>query len=477
MKSYFLQLVDRHQLKISEAESFSVEDFLESDYCVEKIKEIKKLESELMEKWVIRKELLDFQGYNLKLPNGTEGKLYDVNFEFDPIKFENIVVESFEGIDEIGLHFNEEDLSINGIPAKSGDFTVVVNFYHLKDSDKVSYTKEIFFFINPDPKKLWKNLPSDQNDMFWKEDDVTILDRISESQSIIVSSKRGRSHQNVGSFRDDDFAYLSIPESGWSIVSVSDGAGSYKFSRKGSELACKSIVDFFSEYFQSDEFLFFDQQLNELGFENIKDTESLSKKILYKGVLNTFNEIKSFAESHYNNFPEEFEGLNDKSPIEFFHCTLVFTVFKRFKYGTVFLTFSVGDCPAAVYEESSDKLNLLNWLDIGEFGGGTRFITQANIFHSKEHPMASRFSMKVVENFSHVFLMTDGIYDPKFIVESNLEKPEYWSSFLSDLRGNNENQASVSFKLEDENMKNEFSTWMDFWSPGNHDDRTLAIIF
>ena len=477
MKSYFLQLIDRHKLKVSETESFSVEDFLESDFCVEKIKEIEKLESELMEKWVIRKELLDFQSYNVKLPNGTEGKPYDVNFEFDSIKFENIIVESFEGIDELGLQFNGEDLSINGIPAKSGDFTAVVNFYHLKDSDKVHHTKEIFFFINPDPKKLWKNLPSDQNDIFWKEDDITILDRISESQSIIVSSKRGRSHQNVGSYRDDDFAYFSSPECGWSIVSVSDGAGSYKFSRMGSEIACKSIVDFFSEYFQSDEFLLFDQQLNELDFENIKDTESQSKKILYRGVLKTFNEIKSFAETHHNNFPDEFEGLNDKSPIEYFHCTLVFTIFKRFKYGTVFLTFSVGDCPAAVYEESTGKLNLLNWLDIGEFGGGTRFITQANIFHSKEHPMASRFSMKVVENFSHFFLMTDGIYDPKFIVESNLEKPEYWEAFLSDLKGNNDNEACVSFKLDDENMKNEFSKWMDFWSPGNHDDRTLAIIF
>ena len=41
-------------------------------------------------------------------------------------------------------------------------------------------------------------------------------------------------------------------------------------------------------------------------------------------------------------------------------------------------------------------------------------------------------------SISFIFLMTDGIYDPKFIVEANLEKNEKWKEFLEDLNGNNE---------------------------------------
>ena len=73
--------------------------------------------------------------------------------------------------------------------------------------------------------------------------------------------------------------------------------------------------------------------------------------------------------------------------------------------------------------------------------------------------------------------MSDGIYDPKFVVEANLEKHEKWVEFLQDLHGKNEDNAAVEFSAENKEMANQLSNWMDFWSPGNHDDRTLAIIF
>ena len=74
-------------------------------------------------------------------------------------------------------------------------------------------------------------------------------------------------------------------------------------------------------------------------------------------------------------------------------------------------------------------------------------------------------------------LMTDGIYDPKFVVEANLEKIEKWQAFLEDLGGNNEEKITVEFTPENTEIATQLSAWMDFWSPGNHDDRTLAVIF
>lgn len=62
-------------------------------------------------------------------------------------------------------------------------------------------------------------------------------------------------------------------------------------------------------------------------------------------------------------------------------------------------------------------------------------------------------------------------------MEANLEKLENWKTFVDDLKGNNEDQAAVLFEPSNNEIASQLSQWMDFWSPGNHDDRTLAIIF
>ncbi len=116
----------------------------------------------------------------------------------------------------------------------------------------------------------------------------------------------------------------------------------------------------------------------------------------------------------------------------------------------------------------------MNKLDVGEFGGGTRFITMPEIFRDG---FSSRFGFKLIEDFSCLMLMTDGIYDPKFEVEANLEKIEKWQGFIRDLEGDNADLVRVNLDSNNPDLATELSVWMDFWSPGNHDDRTLAIIF
>ena len=88
-------------------------------------------------------------------------------------------------------------------------------------------------------------IDSDRQDPYWKEDNVTVFAPLNDKH-ILVSSKRGRSHANVGSFREDDFAFADL-DNGWSIVVVADGAGSAKFSRHGSSIACKGVVNYFKE--------------------------------------------------------------------------------------------------------------------------------------------------------------------------------------------------------------------------------------
>jgi serine/threonine protein phosphatase PrpC len=171
---------------------------------------------------------------------------------------------------------------------------------------------------------------------------------------------------------------------------------------------------------------------------------------------------------------EEFSVKSEKK-LKDFHSTLIFALVKKYDFGYAILTFGVGDCPIGLLNKDLTEIKLMNWLDIGEFGGGTRFITMPEIFQSEK--FSTRFGFKLVEDFSYLMLMTDGIYDPKFVVEANLEKIEKWNDFLEDLNGKNEDNCKVDFSKDNAEIANQLSTWMDFWNPGNHDDRTLAIIY
>ncbi|MCL8000591.1 protein phosphatase 2C domain-containing protein, partial [Brucella sp. 21LCYQ03] len=195
--------------------------------------------------------------------------------------------------------------------------------------------------------------------------------------------------------------------------------------------------------------------------EHLLTVKSSIINILYKPVRNVHARLSEFAKK---------ESIQLKD----LHTTLIFALVKKFEFGYVVLSFGVGDCPINIVLDDLDEVHLLNILDIGEFGGGTRFITMPEIFTQPEMP--GRFSLNKFDNFSKLVLMTDGIYDAKFITENKLRDKQAWKAFLQDLDGENEDGTKVDF-ADDEHVDDQLLSWLDFWSKGNHDDRTLAIIY
>lgn len=435
----------------------------------------------IMKKWEIRTRIIDFTNETIIVPNGTINKEYSFTFDKALLKSKKITQIEIEGLDETGLEFDIENLEIFGTPKSSGDYQLKILFkVEQEDAESEPNEKIISLIINPDPKSLWKNIDSDTEAIYWKKDNESCSLNANE-KSIVISSKRGRSHQNVGSFRDDHYAVKFFKKTNWTIIAISDGAGSAPLSRKGSQIACDKVINYFENELPYREFIEFEEKIIE--FENSKNEELLeeikliSKKGLYKATIHVHNEIKKIAEKTLESNPEIFEDKKIKSPIEAFHSTLIFCAFKKFDFGYLFLTFSVGDCPIGILSKDKKSSQLLNWLDVGEFGGGTRFITQPEIFHSKERPMITRFNFHIQSDFSYLFMMTDGIYDPKFVVEANLEKQEKWLDFINDLEGDNEDNIEIKFDDDISKAENDLNKWIDFWSKGNHDDRTLAIVY
>ena len=480
-KDFIHSLLAKRGKTINQNQNELFNSFADDKENIDLINKIVEYQNTIMNKWEIQSRIDEIKQMNFSVLNGTVGKEYLFKIDFNALGLIDIIHEEFVGLEDIGLKYNPIDDTIEGIPTINGEHKIKFIFkVEGEPTESENHIKEIVVIINPDPKTLWKDIESDKNDLFWKEDNVSIKDKVGE-KSIVISSKRGRSHANVGSFRDDDFAYRHFNNSGWTVVAVSDGAGSYSLSRKGSQIACESVIEYFEKHSDieihktfEEKLLEFDKTRNE---ELLKEIQVLSKQNLYKATVYAHTKIKEFAEETFKNYPVIFNNPKAKSAIDYFHTTLIFSLFKKFDFGYAVLTFGVGDCPIAVMNKDRTSSTLMNWLDVGEFGGGTRFITQPEIFHSESNPMPTRFNFQIFPDFSFMFLMTDGIYDPKFVVEANLEKSEKWIEFLADLEGNNSDKSKVLFNSENNEIEQELSEWMDFWSPGNHDDRTLAIIY
>jgi len=459
----------------------SVSDFSSEEAVSEILESINTLEMKLTEKWKIKSRIIDFEQLSVQVPNGTEGDKYDYTFPSNFFSDNHIKTHEILGLEDTGLSYQKETTRLLGKPTINGTISIHIHYNIEGESDDVEpHTKEVNLIINPDPKTLWKNIPSDTDALFWKEDNRSDSAKFGDKR-IIVSSKRGRSHQNVGSFRDDDFSFRFFERTEWTVVAVADGAGSAYFSRKGSQEACATVIEFFEHEISLKDLLTFENELkasqsDEASTEDIERATVEAKKVLYKCTTAVHNKLQSIAKNTFNHHPDLFDK-EQRSILDYFHSTLIFSAFKKFDFGYVFLSFGVGDCPIAVISKDKSEVHLLNYLDVGEFGGGTRFITQPDIFHSKERPMIGRFSLKIVDDFSHFFMMTDGIYDAKFIVEANLEKVEKWHEFLKDLEGDNEDGIGLGFSDDVKEEETLLHQWMDFWSKGNHDDRTLAIIY
>ncbi|WP_342648077.1 PP2C family serine/threonine-protein phosphatase [Mucilaginibacter sp. CSA2-8R] len=465
VKEYLIKLFKDQNISVPANRRDAFERFIQKPETVSAVNLINQTKNQLMANWKIQERITEIINQPVRILNASVGKSYEAKLDFNKLGWTDIATYRFEGLGEAGLSFNEQQQQITGNPKQSGDINIGFLFKLQGQADDEPLNKKIItLIINPDPKSLWKTIDNDKNDPYWKEDAVTQFEPIGD-RHILVSSKRGRSHANVGSFREDDFAFKDLGN-GWSIVVVADGAGSAKLSRKGSQMACNGIVEFFTEESATANLQQFDELLAQHNTQTDDSTQNKIKLFVYnnlgKAVFTVHKKLESFA-------AEAGATLKDLS------STLIFTLFKKYESGYVFLSFGVGDCPMAVINREVTEVTLLNWLDVGEFGGGTRFITMPEIFKSDK--FATRFSFKQLKDFSYLMLMSDGIYDPKFIVEASLPNITKWQDLLNDLGGNNEEGVKVDLSADNADIIPQLSAWMDFWSAGNHDDRTLAIVF
>ncbi len=394
----------------------------------------------------------------LRLPNGMVGRDYTAAI---PVPDGTNVgpVAKVEVLSKIPSGLEMGEMAVSGTPATPGDFEIQVRL-HPSAAIAEPLDLVLALTINPDPRSLWKNLDSDCSDPFWKPDsDGKCLS--GGPLEIVGASLRGRSHAHIGGFRDDDMAMAWYPETSWYSLTVADGAGSSRYSRRGSQLACGTVESHISGVLAKSS----ESSLGNLVSEWAAAQEDLAAKSKLGAAL-----YKLFGQAAFEaRNAIDTEAVALKAVGRDFHTTVITSLLHPLDDGRWFIaTFSIGDGAAAVIGAPNGNPCLLTRPDGGEFAGQTVFLTMKEALATTEAIMG-RISFHVVPEFKGLLLVTDGISDPRFESDLRLADPAAWESLWEEIL------AVISPSENGDEAAAALVEWMAFHSPGHHDDRTLIL--
>lgn len=355
------------------------------------------------------------------------GKSYAQRVKIDTP--EQVYITAIEIDPKTGLMFDERNQIVTGEPLVAGQHHVIIHYQMIIQNQSSSIKQaNTYLLINPDPRSLWKNIPSDPTQLYAKPDSASQIIR-APNVNMLAASQRGRSHAHKGTAREDDF-FIATGK-GWCIAIVADGAGSAKYSRHGSQLICQTIGLFLTKVMNRP----IPVHMQNMELE-LKGALGLALCLIEDEAEVQQADVKDYAST----------------------VLVVLCVFDSQQQTYVYWTVAVGDGAIALYWPQTQQVQLLNTPDIGDYAGETCFLSDTNF-------MSTPINSYRTQAFVPCLLMTDGVSDAFFDSDNALKSAAAWQNLWCDLQ---QNQA-----LEDDEK---LLSWLDFWSKGNHDDRTLVLM-
>ena len=381
------------------------------------------------------------------IPNAKEGEKYSGELTGKDsngraVKIIKVIVPA-----ELGLSFDAKTTHITGVPLVNGERKLPLR-YQLASGEELS--GECTMIINPDPRSLWKVLEPDMAQPYGKPHiDKNQISIDFNNSRLIAASRRGRSHEHNGSFRDDDF--FIDHDQGWSIIIVADGAGSAKYSREGSRLAVSTVGGHIKSVLTSEQGLKLTQLLDSEEELNTK-LNTLGREFHY-----IYHKASSLAVQAI-----EAEAAARADQPRAFATTLLAAAVRN--YGDKFFvaTFWLGDGAIAVYDPE-DSVKLMGTPDGGEFAGQTLFLDRSVL---SDNSFGKRVKIGSFSDKAALVLMTDGVSDPYFETDAGLADSKRWHHLWDDL----------SPCLGAEDAPSAVADWLHFFIAGHHDDRTVAVL-
>ena len=220
MKDYFLDVLHRMGIDPTDNEFTDFENRLIGGLW-------NKIKQERMDERLIIKNAVD--SAPITLPNGRVGEQYKApnNFSIDGVEDYEIV-----GLEAVGLNCDKTDngFVISGLAQpediKGGDFPLILRYKPkglLEGEEWLE--RKLTLILNPDPRTLWKDIPTPRDTEYFKEDSQMQYVKVEEKdgiprKDIVAASQRGRSHAHEGKPRDDHFLLHYCDKTEWYVIST-----------------------------------------------------------------------------------------------------------------------------------------------------------------------------------------------------------------------------------------------------------------
>jgi len=437
-------------------------------------------------------------GGNYLQPYDILGKLIDkepplngsARAEFSYISKDDLSVDKYFKLEsaevspeltELGLQvrLDGQRLVIEGSPSRG--FEGPLNFFltHREAGGLGRVFKKHLYIA--DPRSVWQTLVVEDFKGYPAPNERLLGQSLPAlGKMIVAASCRGRSHAHGAKPRDDYFAIKVDVGSGWHFVAVADGAGSAKYSRKGAALACETVINKLYEYLikpdwmemldrSEDEFIRWKGLLEaeEIPAEAGGELRKIFDDIMYNAVQAAYHAIAG-------------EAKVKGAQVRDYHTTLLCAAIRKFPFGYFIVTYWVGDGGLCLYNWNGiGRVIVPGKPDGGEFAGQTRFLTMSDEITAE--PIRRRTRYNFADDFEALILMTDGLTDPFFPSEKAVTIKENWQAFWTGfLKEGFDDNPGCRELFEDraspEEKAQALRRWLDFWSKGNHDDRTILII-
>ncbi len=389
------------------------------------------------------------------------------------LKYLSVDVECSPALMQAGFSCKIDEygrLVFSGRLSTPFDESVVFEVYDPEITKPFTFLKRLTIVAN-NTESLWKKKESPKDGPY-----PQLIDDLSEGAKVdfedltltaIVASKRGRMHEHVGTPRDDNYCMrLSKKNSDWHFFAIADGAGSARYSRKGSEIACKAVVDEMERLFN--------ENSASMRYSDVSDEREIRRNVAL-AIQGAYNAIREEA--------IRMKQEDDRVALRDYHTTLLCGALKRFTANELpgakpmwaLVSYWVGDGALALYGvDGPESVILLGESDGGEYAGETRFLTMPTEVEPEK--IDSRIRVTFFNDFKALVLATDGVTDPLFPSDNALRSPKHWNIFWNEKLPEKIGSGAFDKQRTTQKRAQALLEGMNFFERGYHDDRTLLIL-
>ncbi len=306
------------------------------------------------------------------------------------------------------------------------------------------------------PRPAWKEIdpPDFATDPDRAEHKVGGLKSGENDWNLIWASVRGKLHAHRGLWREDSFACDYVGS--WTIIVVSDGAGSARLSRAASRVACERALGKMKRSLSR-----FSLSPPIDSGKPTADDESDLRDML----VNAANEAQASIIAEAQQRPC---SLGDLS------ATFLLMVYSPFGESGLVGALQVGDGAIGVYT-ADDSCTLIGGADHGEFSSETRFLTTAHI--EKEFAQRVKFAL-FKKRILGVAVMSDGVADDFFPEDKRLIEL-FTGNPVRELKTKSGEPVYgvCRHALKNPRDGQALLDWIQYEQKGSSDDRTLVIMY